>query len=87
VTSRTVGNKKEKKTEENLCQPDLNYQENSLLIADLDGDGEQELVSYFSTFVNENEGGAYDKWKLKTHIQLLRLESELPKLYSSLEVI
>lgn len=85
VTSRTVGIKKEKKTEESLCQPDLNYQENSLLIADLDNDGEQELVSYFSTFVNENEGGAYDKWKLKTHVQLLRLESELPKLYSSLE--
>lgn len=88
VTSRLVGIKKEKKTEESLCQPDLNYQENSLLIADLDNDGEQELVSYYSTFVNENvEGSPYDKWKLKTHVQLIRLESELPKLYASLDTL
>lgn len=63
-----------------LCQPDLNYQENSVLIADLDQDGSQELVSYYSTFVeNENE---VNKWKLMTYVQLLRLESELPKLYA-----
>lgn len=63
-----------------ICQPDLNYQENSVLIADLDQDGSQELVSYYSTFVeNENESG---KWKLMTYVQLLRLESELPKLYA-----
>lgn len=30
-----------------MCQPDLNYQENSVLIADLDRDGSQELVSYY----------------------------------------
>lgn len=63
-----------------VCQPDLNYQENSVLIADLDQDGSQELVSYYSTFV-ENENDA-NKWKLMTYVQLLRLESELPKLYS-----
>lgn len=63
-----------------VCQPDLNYQENSVLIADLDLDGSQELVSYYSTFVeNENEPS---KWKLVTYVQLLRLESELPKLYA-----
>lgn len=63
-----------------VCQPDLNYQENSVLIADLDQDGSQELVSYYSTFVeNENEPR---KWKLMTYVQLLRLESELPKLYA-----
>lgn len=63
-----------------VCQPDLNYQENSVLIADLDQDGSQELVSYYSTFVeNENE---VNKWKLMTYVQLLRLESELPKLYA-----
>lgn len=63
-----------------VCQPDLNYQENSVLIADLDHDGSQELVSYYSTFV-ENESQR-NKWKLMTYVQLLRLESELPKLYA-----
>lgn len=63
-----------------VCQPDLNYQENSVLIADLDQDGSQELVSYYSTFTEvETER---NKWKLMTYVQLLRLESELPKLYS-----
>ncbi|XP_053665585.1 uncharacterized protein LOC128714730 [Anopheles marshallii] len=76
-----------------LCQPDLNYQENSLLIADLDDDGSQELVSYYSTFVktatNDADGmgagvgvGPGATMKLKTFVQLLRLESELPKLYT-----
>lgn len=37
-----------------ICQPDLNYQENSILIADLDQDGSQELLSYYTTFVNHN---------------------------------
>lgn len=68
----------ESKTE--VCQPDLNYQENSVLIADLDQDGSQELVSYYSTFVeSENQR---NKWKLMTYVQLLRLEAELPKLYA-----
>uniref|UniRef100_A0AAG5DI84 FAM234A/B beta-propeller domain-containing protein n=1 Tax=Anopheles atroparvus TaxID=41427 RepID=A0AAG5DI84_ANOAO len=76
-----------------LCQPDLNYQENSLLIADLDDDGSQELVSYYSTFVKSATGdadgmgagvgvGPGATMKLKTYVQLLRLESELPKLYA-----
>lgn len=65
------------------CQPDLNYQENSLLIADLDSDGSQELVSYYTTFVrNEDLTVEPEEWKLITYVQLLRLESELPKLYS-----
>ncbi|XP_058123773.1 uncharacterized protein LOC131293960 [Anopheles ziemanni] len=78
---------------EGLCQPDLNYQENSLLIADLDDDGSQELVSYYSTFVKSATGdadgmgagvgvGPGATMKLKTYVQLLRLESELPKLYA-----
>lgn len=64
-----------------VCQPDLYGSQNSVLIADLDGDQDgQELVSYYSTFVeNENES---NKWKLMTYVQLLRLESELPKLYA-----
>lgn len=64
-----------------VCQPDLNYQENSVFIADLDQDGSQELVSYYSTFVEQAENDA-SKWKLSTYVQLLRLQSELPKLYA-----
>ncbi|XP_062549593.1 uncharacterized protein LOC134214198 isoform X2 [Armigeres subalbatus] len=71
-----------------VCQPDLNYQENSLLIADLDDDGSQELVSYYSTFVKaDSETGERSGIKLKTFVQLLRLQSELPKLYNSSENI
>lgn len=56
-----------------VCQPDLNYQEQSILIEDFDQDGSQELVSYYSTFVeNENEA---TKWKLMTYVQLLRIEN------------
>lgn len=62
------------------CQPDLNYQENSVMIADLDEDGSQELVTYYTTFVNEGDDAQMD-WKLVTFVQLLRLEAELPKLY------
>lgn len=64
-----------------ICQPDLNNQENSLLIADLDQDGSQELVSYYSTFVNQNEDNK--AWKLVTYVNLLRLEAELPSLYEN----
>lgn len=62
------------------CQPDLNYQENSVLIADLDQDGSQELVTYYTTFVNTGDDSKME-WKLITYVQLLRLEAELPKLY------
>lgn len=66
------------------CQPDLNYQENSLLIADLDQDGSQELVSFYSTYVNNgNDTSNSGNWQLVTYLQLLRLEAELPKLYST----
>lgn len=68
------------------CQPDLNYQENSVLIADLDGDGSQELVTYYTTYVSGaggggGVGGAEAEWRLVNYVQLLRLEAELPKLY------
>lgn len=64
------------------CQPDLNYQENSVLIADLDEDGSQELVTYYTTYVNAaSDAEAKMEWKLVNYVQLLRLEAELPKLY------
>lgn len=82
---RSSGPKADKKSDnETVCQPDLNYQENSVLITDIDGDGSKELVSYYSTFLNENHSDdiTADRWKLKTFIQLFKLETELPKLYA-----
>lgn len=82
---RSSGTKSDKKSDnETVCQPDLNYQENSVLITDIDGDGLEELVSYYSTFINENssEDITADRWKLKTFIQMFKLETELPKLYA-----
>lgn len=60
-----------------ICQPRINSLDNSLLIADLDEDGSLELVSFYSTFsVFNNQDHV-----LKTYVQLLNLEQELPKLY------
>lgn len=64
---------------EHYCQPDLKNQDKSLLIADLDQDGSQELLTYTSTFV-KGAGDSSD-WKLLTYVQLLRLEHELPALF------
>ncbi|XP_073847562.1 uncharacterized protein [Musca autumnalis] len=66
-----------------VCQPDLNNQENSMLIADLDQDGSQELVSYMSTFVQASEGS--QDWRLVTYVRLLRLQSELPAFYGDVK--
>lgn len=84
---QTVPPKDKKDEDDSICQPDLNYQENSVLITDIDGDGSKEIVTYHSTFVNENSGEdiTTDRWKLKTFIQLFKLESELPKLYVDIE--
>jgi len=65
---------------EMICQPDLINQENSMLIADLDMDGSQELVSYMSTFVPSDEDPE-NNWKLVSYVRLLRLQSELPAYY------
>lgn len=65
---------------EMICQPDLLNQENSMLIADLDTDGSQELVSYLSTFVKPSEY-PYTDYKLISYVRLLRIQSELPAFY------
>lgn len=85
---RTVNQKDKRGDGDSICQPDLSYQENSVLITDIDGDGSKELVSYYSTFINENQSGDIvgDRWKLKTYIQLFKLETELPKLYADLNI-
>lgn len=62
-----------------VCQPDLNNQENSMLIADLDQDGSEELVSYTSTFVQSADP---QDWRLLSYVRLLRLQSELPLFYA-----
>lgn len=71
-----------------LCQPDLEYQEQSLMIADLDGDDSHELISYYSTFVAPESYNTknmnlnlYKSWKLTSVVRVIRLESELPKLF------
>lgn len=68
------------------CQPDLEYQEKSLMIADLDGDSSHELISYYSTFVapelySPKNPNPYDNWSLTSLVRVIRLESELPKLF------
>lgn len=65
-----------------ICQPDLNYHENSILITDLDDDGNQELLSYYTSYYSSNTNNK-TIWKLKSYVQLLRLQSELPKLYTA----
>lgn len=68
------------------CQPDLKNQEYSILIADLDRDGSQELIYYSSSFyLRENYKVYANPWQLISTIKLLKLESELPKLYNSKE--
>ncbi|XP_067000927.2 uncharacterized protein [Anabrus simplex] len=65
------------------CQPDLTFQEQSLLIADLDRDGSQELISYLTTFVFNKDVDSAAVWKLQSKVRVIRLESELPKLYEA----
>ncbi|KPJ02058.1 hypothetical protein RR46_09870 [Papilio xuthus] len=69
-----------------LCQPDLEYQEQSLKIADLDGDRSNEIISYYSTFIapesyTPKNSNPYDNWELTSVVRVIRLESELPKLF------
>lgn len=60
------------------CQPSLFFQEQSLIIADLDGDGSKELVSYLTTYDTED-----DRLMLVSKVRVVRLEAELPKLYEA----
>lgn len=65
-----------------FCQPDMNYQENSVTIADLDEEGynqDQELISFYSTFAEQPN----KTWKLVTYVQSFRLEKELVSFYDT----
>lgn len=64
------------------CQPDTNYQENSMTIADLSDDSQdQELISFYSTFVEPQTNT--NKFKLVTYVQKFRLERDLVSLYDT----
>ncbi|CAB3223860.1 unnamed protein product [Arctia plantaginis] len=67
------------------CQPDLDYQEKSMTIADLDGDSSHEVISYYSTFVAPEQyspkNPSLDNWKLTSLVRVIRLESQLPNLF------
>ncbi|KAG8234679.1 hypothetical protein J437_LFUL015157 [Ladona fulva] len=70
------------------CQPELAYQEQSLLVADLDKDGYQELLSYLTTYVDSRKEeselkGNSPKWHLESRVKVVLLEAELPKLYEA----
>uniref|UniRef100_A0A1B6FAQ1 FAM234A/B beta-propeller domain-containing protein n=1 Tax=Cuerna arida TaxID=1464854 RepID=A0A1B6FAQ1_9HEMI len=68
------------------CQPELSSQTESLLIVDLDEDGSQELISYMVTFQpRDKTAPALPLWKLQSKLRLIRLESELPKLYEAIQ--
>lgn len=60
------------------CQPELENQTESLLVADLDDDDSQELVSFSASFERTSLS---DKWRLVSSMKLIRLEAELPQLY------
>lgn len=68
-----------KENDSKNCQPKINSLDNSLLIADLDNDGSKELLTFYSTFSVFNNNAHV----LKTYVQLLDLEHELPKLYEA----
>uniref|UniRef100_A0A336LSK2 CSON003121 protein n=1 Tax=Culicoides sonorensis TaxID=179676 RepID=A0A336LSK2_CULSO len=63
----------------NNCQPKINSLDNSLLISDLDNDGSKELLTFYTTFSVFNNNAHV----LKTYVQLLNLENEIPKLYGA----
>lgn len=59
-----------------------------MLIADLDQDGSQELISFLTTYTNNNPEGSSvatdaSKWRLQSRVRVVRLEAELPKLYEA----
>ncbi|KAL1518106.1 hypothetical protein ABEB36_001779 [Hypothenemus hampei] len=63
---------------ENDCQPSVDSHKDSLLVEDLENDSSKELVSYYSSYLRNN-----NDWDLKSFVKALRLEDELPKLYGN----
>ncbi|CAG9584528.1 unnamed protein product [Danaus chrysippus] len=71
-----------------ICQPDLDYQERSLMIADLDGDQSHKLITYYTTFIppdnfTPKRSNLNHHWRLTSIVRVIRLETELPKLFAS----
>uniref|UniRef100_A0A0A9XCY1 FAM234A/B beta-propeller domain-containing protein n=2 Tax=Lygus hesperus TaxID=30085 RepID=A0A0A9XCY1_LYGHE len=76
--------------DENECQPHLSFQTQSALIADLNGDGTQDLISYFVTYKTNNEDplrvnkeASIKNWILESRVRVVQLEAELHKLYEA----
>lgn len=71
----------------NECQPQLSFQTQSALLVDVNGDGRQDLISYFVTYrpVNEEDHNLerVKDWELQSKVRVVRLEAELPKLYDA----
>ncbi|KAK7868182.1 hypothetical protein R5R35_003050 [Gryllus longicercus] len=83
------------------CQPDISFQEQSMLIADLDQDGSQELISYLTTFDPQSNNWAMQQhlgnsddhslfslmspFSLQSKVRVIRLETELLKLFESID--
>lgn len=56
-----------------------------VLLADLDKDGSQDLITYLVTYVpSEKTADSPTSWSLVSQIRVIRLEHELPKLYEFL---
>nr|CAD7266228.1 unnamed protein product [Timema shepardi] len=55
---------------EKLCQPSIQHQQQSVLIADLDEDGSQELVCYLTTYIPRSQG-----WQLQTTVRMVPLNN------------
>lgn len=72
----------------NLLYNSFTVSFSAVLIADLDQDGSQELISYLTTYTNNNPEGSSvasdaSKWHLQSRVRVVRLEAELPKLYEA----
>lgn len=67
------------------CQPSITNQEDSLLMADLDGDGSKELVSYSTTYDVEEDDKDPQSYRLTllSKVRVVRLEAELPQLFKA----
>lgn len=59
----------------------------SALLVDVNGDGQQDLISYFVTYrpVNEEDHSpdGVKNWELQSNVRVVYLEAELPKLYDA----
>lgn len=74
--------RKGKNQQQLRCQP--NVASNLMSITDMDEDGSQELITFYTTFDSRTKDrGPGQEHLLKTYVHLLDIESEIPKLYGT----